>query len=116
MTRVFKHIFFIVIVSVVLIGSCNIYDFKPRRNYGKIKYGQQREEVVSIMGSPTEIKKCSYQCDDRGYYRDGDCTELYGYASFLQYWAIAFDKDGKVIRRFRWTYLDGYEKAHEFDW
>lgn len=112
-------VFLFVIVQAILIGSCIVRGMRFERGFGQVKEGEQKEEVIDLMGEASEIKRCNspfgQSAGKFNEYPSGNCYEVDGYFTVSQYWAIAFDKDGKVIKKYRWTFDDGYGKPSEFD-
>ena len=106
-------IFTVVTVSIILIGTFAIRIAKYHSGFPRVKIGQQKQEVINLMGQESESKNCDSSI--RKKYPDIDCSEIFAYYSILDYWAIAFDKDGNVIKKYSWTFDDGYGKAHDFD-
>lgn len=95
-------------------GSCPIRVMRYEAEFTKIEIGQQRPEVINLMGDPSAIKGCIVSKYDGDSSHGKDCFEIYGYYTVFKYWAIAFDQDGKVIKKFRWAFDDGYGAPEGF--
>lgn len=112
--KTFLSLFFaLAILSVFLIGSYAFRVTKYSIRFPQVEVGQSKQSVMDLMGQESEKTKCDLAIREK--YRDINCSEIYAYYSLLDYWAIAFDEDGKVVKKYNWTFDDGYGKPHDFD-
>jgi hypothetical protein len=100
---------------VILFSPYCVKNIRYDIGIGQVKTGQSKESVIELMGTESERKLCNGTDYDRGYYPNGNCYEIFAYYSFFNYAAVAFDKDGKVIKKYQWTFDDGYGRPHDLD-
>ena len=106
----------ILVIAFLPIICFGYYAFRHIRfsiDFPKVEKGQLKQSVIDLMGQESEKTECNPSI--RSKYRDVDCFEIYAYYSILDYWAIAFDKDGNVVKKYYWTFDDGYGRPHDFD-
>ena len=111
MGRRFKILATIIVVIVALLVSFVPYLIRVssyETRFSQVKIGQSKEDVTNLMGKPSENKQCKSNDYANGYYPNRNCFEILNYYSIFHYWAIAFDEDGKVIRKFHWSFDDGH--------
>jgi hypothetical protein len=116
MTRNFKIPVLTAVSIVILLSVFVFFSFRANRyaiKYGQVKIGQSKQSTIDLMGQESEKSICNPAI--RSKYLDIDCSEIYAYYSTFTYRAIAFDKDEKVIKKYEWTFDDGYGKPHDFD-
>jgi hypothetical protein len=116
---VIKQKFVVTIILIVGILPIILFIFFAFRHisfslgFPKIEKRQSKQEVITKMGWESEKVMCNSSI--RSKYRDVDCFEIYAYYSVLDYWAVAFDENGKVVKKYNWTFDDGYGRPHDFD-
>ncbi|MEK7725125.1 MAG: hypothetical protein AAB336_12290 [Acidobacteriota bacterium] len=100
-------------MHIILIGYYTSRYIRFSVGFPKVEKGQSKQAAIELMGQESEKANCNSTI--RNKYYDVDCFEIYAYYSILDYWAIAFDKDGKVVKKYNWTFDDGYGRPHDFD-
>jgi hypothetical protein len=91
-----------VFIPALLIGSCAYRAEQYRDGFSQIELGQSKEKVLNLMGTPSEIGSCGFPVDDRYKKRIGVCFEIFAYKGGFEQWALAFDRDGKLIEKYYW--------------
>ena len=89
----------VIILPLIRIGACVVREKRYERGYARIGPGDSKKDVVEMLGEPGEVLSCSGPIHFGGRVT-GECSEEYGYSSFLEEWWIIFDKDGKVLGKF----------------
>jgi hypothetical protein len=73
---------------------------KYRAAFSQVAFGDSGEKVVSLFGEPQQLTDCHYITGSHSKEETKDkCVEIAWYYGFLEEWALAYDKDGNVIRR-----------------
>ena len=66
------------------------------QGYSQIAEGDPAEQVLEILGRPTEVKDCNHLRYSRPEIWQ-KCGEEYFYGAFMQEWGYVISKDRKVL-------------------
>lgn len=106
----------IIILLVIFVLAVGLYLFRTTKidfGFAKVKVGDKKELVTNLMGQPAKNVPCNIA--ERQRVKDVNCYEIFAYYSLFSYWSIAFDENGKVVKKFNWSFDDGYGKPNEIE-
>jgi hypothetical protein len=92
----------IIIVPLVLVGIVAFRIDRYRQGFSSVEIGQSKQTIVNLMGNASEIRSCNFTVYIRDKNSTENCSEVFVYDGIGEKWAIAFDKNAKVIEKYYW--------------
>jgi hypothetical protein len=92
----------IILTPCLFIATLALRIARHRKGFEKVETGQSRQTVIELMGVASEIRSCDFPVDNGHEKNTKNCFEIFVYKGLFEKWAVAFDKDGKVIEQYYW--------------
>ena len=83
------------LIGIAFLAGSYVRLQRFKANFIRVQAGDTRAQVITQLGQPGEISACFHPSGESELERA--CVQQFWYYSFLERWAISFDKDGKVI-------------------
>jgi hypothetical protein len=94
-------ILLVVGLPAVLLASLVIRDLQLKSEFGYLKLGASRADVVQALGEPHAVVRCG----QFGGNPPPDCVKEFSYLSILSFtdvWIVSFDANDAVVRKLRY--------------
>ena len=104
MSKIYKRVIVGSVILLLAIGVAYAWSSLPHprrweRGYSEIKVGDAEQQVLDLMGKPSETQDCyrpRYSGNEEIFRK---CAEEYWYHGFMEDWFIVIGTNGKVIAK-----------------